>query len=116
MKWYIRCRHLKSNVYGDVVFFTEKSRLLKSIYPSKEGVCRNIWQNKNFAIPGFGDKAFKVNRSVTEKFLRQTCETTHVEEHSQSLMTKKWARRRYVCGACRVDFSYRTETYWKCVK
>ena len=66
----------------------EISRLLKSIYPLNEGVCRNIWQNKNFAIPGFGDRTFKVNRSVTEKLLRQTSETTYVEEHSQRFTTK----------------------------
>ena len=51
-------------------------------------VCRNIWQNKNFAIPGFGDGIFKVNRSVTEELLQQTSETIYIEEHSQSLMTK----------------------------
>ena len=31
---------------------------------------------------------FKVNRSVTEKILRQASETTYVEEHSQSFMAK----------------------------
>ena len=60
-------------------------RLLKSICPLNEGVCRNIWQTKNFAIPGVGERQFKVNRSVTEK---QSSKTTYVEEHSQSFMTK----------------------------
>ena len=60
----------KSNVYDDVVFLTENSKLLKSMYPLNEGVCRNIWQIKNFAIPGFGDRTFKVNRSVTERILQ----------------------------------------------
>ena len=78
----------KSNIYDDVVFLTENSGLLKSVYPLNARVCRNIWQNKNFAIPGFGDWIFKVNRSVTEKLLRQTSETTYIEEHSQSFMTK----------------------------
>ena len=58
----------KSNVYDDVVFLTENSRLLKSKYSLNEGVCRNIWQNKNFAIPGFGDRTFKVNMLVTENW------------------------------------------------
>ena len=62
----------KSNVYDDAVFFTENSRLRKSIY-------RDIWQKKDFAILGFGDKSFKVNRSVTKKTLRQASETTYVE-------------------------------------
>ena len=57
----------KSNVYDDVVFTTKNSRLLKSIYPLNEGTCRSIWQNKNFALPGFGDETFKVNNSVTKK-------------------------------------------------
>ena len=78
----------KSNVYDDVVFLTENLRLLKSIYPLNEGNCRNIWQNKSFATPGFGDRTFKVNMLVTEKLLRQTSETTYVEEHCQSFMTK----------------------------
>ena len=39
-------------------------------------------------IPGFGDKTFKVKRSVTETILRQVSETTYVEEHSQSFMAK----------------------------
>ena len=58
----------KSNVYDDVVFLTDNSRLLKSKYPLNEGFYRNIWPNKNFAIPGFGDRTFKVIRSVTENF------------------------------------------------
>ena len=78
----------KSNVYEDAVFFTENSRLIKSIYPLNEGVCRDIWQNKNLSVPGFGNGTFKVDRSVTEKLLRQTNETTYVEEHSRSFMTK----------------------------
>ena len=78
----------KSDVYDDVVFRTENSKLLKSIYPLNEGVCWNNWQDNNFAILGFGDRAFKVNRSVTEKLLRQTSETIYVEEHSQSFMKK----------------------------
>ena len=87
----------KSNVYDDVVFLAENSILLKSIYPLKEGNCRNIWQNKNFAIPGFGDRTFKVNRSVTEELLRQTSETTYVEEHSQCFMTKN-GRKGAMCA------------------
>ena len=59
----------KSNVYDDVVFLTENSRLLKSIHSLNEGICRNIWQNKNFAITAFGDRTFKNNSSVTEKIL-----------------------------------------------
>ena len=79
----------KSNVYDDVVFITKNSRLLKSIYPLNEGTCRSIWQNKNFALPGFGDKTFKVNNSVTEKILQRASETTYAEELSQSFMKKK---------------------------
>ena len=79
----------KSNVYDDVVFITKNSRLLKSIHPLNEGTCRSIWQNKNFALPGFGDKNFKVNNSVTEKILQRASETTYAEEHSQSFMKKK---------------------------
>ena len=51
----------KRNLYDNVVFITKNSRLLKSIYPLNEGICRSIWQNKNFALPRFGDKTFKVN-------------------------------------------------------
>ena len=43
---------------------------------------------QKFIIPGFRDKIFKINRSVTEKFLRQASETTYVEEHSQRFMAK----------------------------
>ena len=78
----------KSNVYDDVVFITKNSRLLKSIYPLSEGNCRSIWQNKNFALPGFGDETFKGNNSVTEKILKRASETTYAEEHSQSFMKK----------------------------
>ena len=78
----------KSNVYDDVVFITKNSRLLKSIYPFYEGTCRSIWQNKNFALPGFGDKNLKVNNSVTEKILERSSETTYAEEHSQSFIKK----------------------------
>ena len=78
----------KSNVYDDVVFITKNSRLLKSIYPLNEGTCRSIWQNKNFTLPGFGDKTFKVNNLVTEKILQRASETTYAEEHSQSFMKK----------------------------
>ena len=73
----------KSNVHDDFGFLTENSRLLKSIYFLNEKICRNIWQNKNFAIPGLGDSTFKVNKTLTH------CETTYVEEHSQSFMAKK---------------------------
>ena len=76
----------KSNVYDDVVFLTEKSRLLKSIHPLDAVVCRNNWQKNKFAIPGFGDRTFKVNRAVTETFLRQASKTTYVVEPSQSFM------------------------------
>ena len=79
----------KSNEYDDVVFITNNSRLLKSIYPLNEGTCGSFWQNKNFALPGFGDKTFKVNNSVTEKILQRASETTYAEEHSQSFMKKK---------------------------
>ena len=62
----------KINVHDDVVFITKiNSRLLKSIYSLNEGTCRSIWQNKNFALPGFGDKTFKINNSVTEKFYNE---------------------------------------------
>ena len=47
-----------------------------------------MWQNKIFAIPGFGHRTFLVNRSVTEKILRQASETTYVEEHSQRFLAK----------------------------
>ena len=66
----------KSNVYDNVVFLTENLRLLKSIYPLIEGIYRNLWQNKIFAITGFKDKTFKVNRSVTKKTLRHASKTT----------------------------------------
>ena len=78
----------KSNLYDDVVFITKNSRLLKSIYPLNEGNCRSIWQNKNIALPGFGDKTFKINNSVTKKILQRASETTYAEEHSQSFMKK----------------------------
>ena len=51
----------KSNVYDVVVFITRNSRLLKSIYPLKNGTWRGIRQNKNFALPGLRDKTYKVN-------------------------------------------------------
>ena len=57
----------KSNVYDDVVFLTKNSRLLKTINPLNEGTYKNIWQSKNVAKTGFGEKTFKVNRSLTEK-------------------------------------------------
>ena len=79
---------LKSNLYDDAVFVTKNSRLLKSIHPINEGICRYLWQNKNFDVPGFGDRTFKVNRSVTEKILRLARETIYVEEHSQNFMAK----------------------------
>ena len=41
-----------------------------------------------FALPGFGDETFKVNKSVTEKILQRASETTYVAEHSQSFMKK----------------------------
>ena len=82
----------KSNVYDDVDFLTDDSRLLKSIYTLNKGVCRNNWQNKIFAKPGFGNRTFKVNTSLTETFLRQASETTSVAEHSQSFMAKKNGR------------------------
>ena len=78
----------KSKVNDYFVLLTENSRLQKSIDPLNEGVCRKIWQNKNFAIPVFGVRKFKVNRSVTETILRQASETTYVEEHSQSFKAK----------------------------
>ena len=96
MKRYIRCRYLKSNVYDNIVFLTEHSRLLKSIYPLNEGISRNIWQNKNFAIQRFRDITFKVNRSVIEKLLRQTSEVTYVEKHSQSFMEKLGAKALFM--------------------
>ena len=43
---------------------------------------------KKNAIPGFGDRTFKVTRSVTETILQHSSETTNVEEHSQSFMEK----------------------------
>ena len=79
----------KSNVYDDVVFITRNSRFLKSIYPLNEGTCRSILQNKNFALPGLRDKPFRVNKSVTEKILQRTSETTYAEEQSQSFLKKK---------------------------
>ena len=45
-------------------------------------------RTQNFAIPVFGDRKFKVNRSVTETILRQASETTYVEEPSQSFKAK----------------------------
>ena len=87
----------KSNVYDDVVFITKNSRLLKyPIYPLNEGACRSIWQNKNFALPGFGGKTFKVNNSVTEKILQRASETTYAEEHSQRFMKKNREGAMYV--------------------
>ena len=59
-----------SNVYDEVVFLTEKLRLLKPIYHLKREFVGN-----------FG-------RSVTEEFLRQANETTYFEEHNQSFMAK----------------------------
>ena len=80
----------KSNVYEDVVFITKNSRLLKSLYPLNEGFCRSIWQNKNFALPVFGDKTFEQNQQFcNEKILQRVNETIYVEEHSQSFMIKK---------------------------
>ena len=70
------------------VFLTENSRLLKSIYPLNEGTCSNIWREKNFAIPDFGDRTLKVNRSSTEKTLRRPGKTPYFEEHSQIFMAK----------------------------
>ena len=78
----------KSYVYDDVVSITKNSRLLKSIYPLNEGTFRSIWQNKNFVLPGFGDKTSKVYNSVTEKIIQRASETTYAEEHSQSFMKK----------------------------
>ena len=78
----------KSNVYDDVFFITKNSRILKSIFRLNEGTYRSIWQNKNFALPGFGDKTFKVNISGTEKMLQRASETIYDEEHSQSFMKK----------------------------
>ena len=78
----------ESNVYDDVVFITKYSRLLKSIYPLNEGTCRSNWQNKNFALPGFRYKPFRVNKSVTEKILQRASETTYANEHSQSFIKK----------------------------
>ena len=78
----------KSNVYHDVFFITKNSRLLKSIYSLNEGTCRSIWQNKNFALPGFGDKTFKVNNSVAEKILQRGSETTYAEEHNHFMKKK----------------------------
>ena len=43
----------KSKIDEDVIFLTEYSRLLKSIYPLNEGVCRKIWQSKNYCHTGF---------------------------------------------------------------
>ena len=86
----------KSNVYDDVVFITKNSRLLKSINPLNEGTCRSIWQNKNFALPGFGDKTFNVNNSITEKILQRASETNYVVEHSQSFMKKKIVKVLYM--------------------
>ena len=39
-------------------------------------------------IPGFGDRIFKVNRSVFETVLRPAAETTYFEKLSQSFMEK----------------------------
>ena len=70
----------KINVHDDVVFITKKKlktpKIKKSIYPINEGTCRSIWQNKNFALPGFGNKTFKINKSVIEKILQRASETT----------------------------------------
>ena len=77
-----------SSVYDEVIFLTENSRLLKSIYTLNEDACRSIRQNRNFVIPSFGEKTLKVNRSVIKKKLRQDSETTYVEEDSQSCMAK----------------------------
>ena len=86
---YIVSAFKKSGVYDDVVFIAKNSRLLKSIYPLIEGTCRSNWQNKSFALQGFGDKTFKVSNSGTEKILQRASETTYAEEHSQSFMKKK---------------------------
>ena len=89
MKRHIQSPHLtKSNVYDNVVFLLGISRKAKSLHPLNEGVCRNIWQNENFSRPGFGDRTFKVNRSVSEKIIRHANETIYVKEHSRSLMAK----------------------------
>ena len=89
MKRYIQCRQIKKATYMTVSFFSQNnSRILKSKFPLNEGVCRNIWQNKNFATPGFGDMTFKVNRLLTETILQQASGTTYVKEYSQSFMAK----------------------------
>ena len=41
---------------------------------------------QKICLPGFGDKTFKVNNSVTEKILQRASETTYAEEHNQSFM------------------------------
>ena len=97
---------LKSNLYDDAVFVTKNSRLLKSKHPLNKGICRNIWQNKNFDVPGFGDRIFKVNRSVTEKNLRAASETIYVEKHSQSFMAKN--RRKSALYAEPVEWVLQT--------
>ena len=83
----------RSNVNDDVVFVTKNSRLIKSIYSLNAGTRKKIWQNKNFAKGGFGNRTFKINRLVTEKLLLQVSETTYVEENSQNL-TKNLAQMR----------------------
>ena len=111
---YIVSARKKSNVYDDVVYITEISRQLNTIYPFIEGACRNVWQNKNFALPDFGERTFKVNRSITEKKFT-TGQRNHLCRRKYSkLRGKKWARRRYVCGACRVGFTCWRKIYLKC--
>ena len=48
-------------------FMRENSRLLKSIYPSNEGTCRNVWQNRNSDLPGSEETTSNNNMSIREK-------------------------------------------------
>ena len=60
---------------------------MKSIYGLNEGTCRYSWQI-NFFLPVFRDTSPKVNRSETEKILKEAGETTLVDEHNQSFLEK----------------------------
>ena len=75
----------------------KNSRTLESIYPLNKGTCRNVWQNKNCDLSGFGDANFKVNNSVKKKILRHASDATHAEKHIQSIIKKdKFVGAMYV--------------------
>ena len=54
-------------------------------------------QKKRFALQGFGDTTFKVNKSITGKISQLASQKTYVGEHSQDIMKKdKRKGARYI--------------------